>query len=263
MTRVSIPPDVAAQVLFASNRTCCVCRVPGKPVQIHHVDSDHANNELANLAPLCFDCHHETQVTGGFARHLDAAQVRRFSDDWLRRTAQRRDDADRLSSEVMAAATHTSLSDATLEVSVHEAVGVSDGVSTAIGVGAAVVQPRIDRWDYVRTLPELKRRAYAAAREEWDSRTTARMVDATNSVIDVMQEILATLASRYPAEHFDVSDPRDYISELLATRFRWHRYRHEPSGHGHNGTILQSLVAGSVPERCRADGRRHGWCVDA
>ncbi len=39
-----IPDAIAAAVLFASDRTCCVCRVKGKPVQIHHLDEDPSNN---------------------------------------------------------------------------------------------------------------------------------------------------------------------------------------------------------------------------
>jgi hypothetical protein len=72
------------------------------------------------------------------------------------------------------------------------------------------------------------------------------MVEASYRVIDVMQDILANLASRCPAGHFDVPDPRDYLSELIATRFRWHRYHLEPDGHGKNGTIVLPLVAASV-----------------
>jgi hypothetical protein len=246
MTRVLIPSEVAAEVLFASQRTYCVCREPGKPLQIHHIDENHANNDRENLAVLCFGCHHETQVSGGLARHLDAAQVKHFRDDWIQRVKRRRDDADRLATEVMAAVTHQASTGETLQVSVHEAVGTSEGASAAVGVGATVVGPRIDIWDYVRTLPELKRRAYAVARSEWDSGVTARMLEASYRVIDVMQDILANLAAHYPSGHFDVPNPRDYISELIATRFRWHRYRHEPDGHGKNGTIVHPMVAASV-----------------
>jgi hypothetical protein len=246
MARVPIPPALAAEVLFGSQRTCCVCRDPGKPVQIHHIDEDHANNDRENLAVLCLSCHHETQTSGGFARHLDGAQVRQFRDDWAQRVRRRRDDADRLATEVMAAVTREPPAADALQVSVREAVGISEAASTAVGVGSAVVRPRIDTWDYVRTLPELKRRAYTAARSEWDSGVTARMVEASYRVIDVMQDILANLAARYPTGHFDVPDPRDYISELIATRFRWHRYHHEPDGHGKNGTIVLPMIASSV-----------------
>lgn len=80
--RIEIPEEVAARVLFISDRTCCVCREPRKPVQIHHVDEDSSNSVEANLAVLCFDCHHLTQIRGGFDRKLDARQVILYRDDW-------------------------------------------------------------------------------------------------------------------------------------------------------------------------------------
>jgi hypothetical protein len=59
--RVGIPRAIEAQVQFASDRTCCVCRVKGKPFQIHHIDENPANNEFKNLAILCLEYHNETQ----------------------------------------------------------------------------------------------------------------------------------------------------------------------------------------------------------
>ncbi|MBI6780070.1 HNH endonuclease signature motif containing protein [Pseudomonas syringae] len=82
--RIPIPTDLAAQVLFLSDRTCCVCRTKGKPVQIHHIDEDPSNNLASNLSTLCFDCHRETQIRGGFDRKLDADQVILYRNDWLR-----------------------------------------------------------------------------------------------------------------------------------------------------------------------------------
>ena len=79
-----ILPELAARVLFLSDRTCCVCRTLGKPVQLHHIDDDPSNNVLSNLAVLCFDCHRDTQIRGGFDRKLDAEQVILYRDDWLR-----------------------------------------------------------------------------------------------------------------------------------------------------------------------------------
>jgi hypothetical protein len=94
--RVDIPGEVAAQVLFLSDRTCCVCREKGKPVQIHHVDDDPSNNDARNLAILCFDCHRETQIRGGFDRKLDAEQVILYRNDWHRIVA-----TDRVTSEAL------------------------------------------------------------------------------------------------------------------------------------------------------------------
>src|SRR5690349_21511913 len=88
--RVPIPKVDAARVLFASDRTCCVCRASGKRVQIHHVDDDPSNNNPTNLAVLCFECHGDTQTTGGFGRQLDSEQVRLYRDDWHQIVATRR-----------------------------------------------------------------------------------------------------------------------------------------------------------------------------
>jgi len=87
---IIIPPDVAASVQFLSDRTCCVCRRVGKPVQIHHIDADPTNNDISNLAVLCLDCHMQTLVSGGFYRKLDANQVRLYRDDWLNIVTSRR-----------------------------------------------------------------------------------------------------------------------------------------------------------------------------
>jgi hypothetical protein len=81
--RVPLDRKTAARVLYLSDRTCCICRSPGKPIQIHHVDENPANNNEENLAVLCLDCHHLTQITGGFGRQLDADQVTLYRNDWL------------------------------------------------------------------------------------------------------------------------------------------------------------------------------------
>jgi hypothetical protein len=88
--KIEISSDVAAMVLFQADRTCCVCRQRGRPVQLHHVDGDPSNSVADNLAVLCFDCHRETQVRGGFDRKLDAAQVRIYKKDWNRRVETKR-----------------------------------------------------------------------------------------------------------------------------------------------------------------------------
>lgn len=88
--RAPMPPDVSARVLFESDRTCCVCRQRGKPVQIHHINEDPSDNNLRNLAVLCFDCHRETQITGGFDRKLDSDQVTLYRNDWHKNIARSR-----------------------------------------------------------------------------------------------------------------------------------------------------------------------------
>jgi hypothetical protein len=88
--RVAIPDEIAAAVLFRANRTCSVCREK-KPVQIHHIDENPEHYTEENLAVLCFDCHRDTQIRGGFDRKLDSAQIRRYRKDWLTRVANKRE----------------------------------------------------------------------------------------------------------------------------------------------------------------------------
>jgi hypothetical protein len=80
---MAIARETAAKLLFYSNRTCCVCRQPQRPLQIHHINGDRLNHAFENLAVLCLECHTETQKKGGFYRKLDAAQVRLYRNEWL------------------------------------------------------------------------------------------------------------------------------------------------------------------------------------
>jgi hypothetical protein len=65
-------------------------------------------------------------------------------------------------------------------------------------------------------------------------------------VIDIYEQILLTLCSYYPPGHFSNVSVQDYLSELIASRYRWHRARWEPLGAGTGGTIIRVLVAGDV-----------------
>ena len=89
--RISIPTKLSDEVLKQHNRTCCVCRIPNKDVQIHHIDENPSNNEIKNLAVLCLQCHNDTQVSGGFGKKLTSGQVIKFRDEWLEIVKNRND----------------------------------------------------------------------------------------------------------------------------------------------------------------------------
>ena len=76
--------------MFESDRTCCVCNIRGKQVQIHHIDENPANNIIGNLSVLCFDCHNDTMIKGGFGRKLDSAQILLYRSSWLNKVKQQR-----------------------------------------------------------------------------------------------------------------------------------------------------------------------------
>jgi hypothetical protein len=65
-------------------------------------------------------------------------------------------------------------------------------------------------------------------------------------VSDVLEQILATLASWYPRNHFSDQEPQDYINAIAASRFTWHRAHPEPNGTGTGGTMVGPMVANSV-----------------
>lgn len=89
--RTTVPDDIAAEVLFLSDRTCCVCTTSGSPVQLHHLDGDPSHHDAGNIAVLCLGCHRLTQIRGGFDRKLDAQQIRLYREEWHAVVAARRD----------------------------------------------------------------------------------------------------------------------------------------------------------------------------
>jgi hypothetical protein len=88
--RTPIPEEVSDQLLFATDYTCCICRRPDRPLQIHHIDEDPSNNDISNLAVLCLDCHHKTQVHGGFGKRYTPGVVCKYREDWLRTVGTKR-----------------------------------------------------------------------------------------------------------------------------------------------------------------------------
>ncbi len=217
--RVPIPSEVAAAVQLASDRTCCVCQERGKAIQLHHIDESPANSSAENLAVLCLECHNQTQLGGGFGRRLDASQVIAYRDDWVSRVAARRVRADEL------------------------AVAA---VSGPAGEPSHRPAPTIQAADYVELLPRIRRRANLAAMPGYDSGITIEMAGAAHSVIDVYEAVLHQLASYFPDGHFEGVPARDYFSEVIAQRARWHRALAEPDGVGTGGTIVGSITAAGV-----------------
>ena len=79
--RTQIPVEVAAEILFACDSTCCVCGERGKAIQIHHLDEDPSNHRIGNLSVMCLECHDQTQARGGFGRKLTKEVVTKYRDE--------------------------------------------------------------------------------------------------------------------------------------------------------------------------------------
>lgn len=80
--RVEIPNYLAAQVMFASDKTCCVCRDSLRKTQIHHINGDPSNNDFKNLAVVCLDCHSNVHTQHAFARNLSPDLIRLYNESW-------------------------------------------------------------------------------------------------------------------------------------------------------------------------------------
>lgn len=223
--RTPIPEKLVGDVLFASDHTCCKCRIEGRAVQIHHIDEDPANNAERNLSVLCLECHNETQVSGGFGRGLSAEEVIRYRDDWLERVRKRRDDADALASAAMARANASPQR------------GTASPVEWAPPAGIASLN-REGLDDYIAILPELRRQAYMLMHAR-NPRTTLDTVATYSALNDVLRTTLVKLLSVYPENHFAESGPASYVSAVVSASTHWHYLRTSTSGVGFSGSLVQ------------------------
>lgn len=164
---------------------------------------------------------HKSKAVSG--EKLDAFQMREYRDDWIARVKKRRDAADQI------AAAHQSAPIPT--VSVERREELPDPAKIA---------------NYVRTLPAIRTDVYCRAQKLWDTGITSKMKQGNYDVIDVLEQILATLAGFYPYGQFGGREPRDYMNAMTASRFTWHWARLEPNGPRTGGTIIGPIVGGCV-----------------
>jgi hypothetical protein len=225
--REPIPPDVAAKILFLSDQTCCKCREHGKSIQLHHVDGDRSNSVEGNLAVLCLQCHDDTHISGGFGRKFNQPLVIQYRDDWFERVKLRRDEADKL------AISKYSAKPATVQ-------SQSAEIRTEVPQETKLAS-------YIQALPAIKKDAYQRAHKLWDTGNTPNMRRGCYDVIDVFELMLSTLLTWFPKNHFADMESQEYVSQLIASRYKWHRSRLEPTVKN-RGTMHNLDVASSVME---------------
>ena len=79
MARKRIPVKTADELIYLSDRMCCICRGPGK--QIHHIDGHHDNNQIDNLVYLSLDHHDEATKSSGLSRKLSRGLLRNYRNE--------------------------------------------------------------------------------------------------------------------------------------------------------------------------------------
>lgn len=230
--RVPIPDDIAAEILFLSDRTCCVCNVRGKQVQIHHIDENPANNLIDNLSILCFECHDQTMIKGGFGRKLEANQITKYRTDWLDRVKGRKIKADEIASiQTVTGSTETVL--------------VNDALEENFLYYETYEDPNILK-DYLKNILIIQQAQLTIAQIKWDTGITTLMNQGNYDMVDFYEEVLIELSAFYPKGHFNGQNPKKYFSELISSRFTWHRLVLEPQGVGTEGTVISTMTGGSV-----------------
>jgi len=230
--RVPIPDDIAAEILFLSDRTCCVCNIRGKQVQIHHIDENPSNNNIENLSVLCFDCHDQTMIKGGFGRKLDANQIIKYRTDWLDRVKSRKEKADEIASiQTVTGSTETVLVNY---------IDNEDFLNYKTNDDPDLLK------DYLQKIIIVHNAQLTIAQTKWDTGVTATMHQGYYDMVDFYEEVLIELSTFYPKGHFNNLPPKKYFSEIISSKFLWHRLVLEPDGVGTGGTIVSTMTGRNV-----------------
>lgn len=230
--RTIIPDGIAAELLFLSDRTCCICNIRGKRVQIHHIDGDPNNNIIDNLSVLCFDCHDQTLISGGFGRKLDSNQINKYRNDWIERVKIRKAKADEFASlQAVTGMMETSL--------------VIDGpIDDSLNYKTNVDPTLLEK--YLNEILKVHQAQMISEVGNWNSGTTAIMNQGNYDMVDFYEEVLIELATFYPKRHFNNPSPKEYFNKLISSKFLWYRLAMEPRGIGTGGTIISTMVGSYV-----------------
>lgn len=227
--RIPIPDDLAAEVQFAADRTCCVCRERGKATQVHHIDENPSNNTFESLAVLCFECHNKTQIKGGFGRKLSSSLVTRYRDEWLKDVVSRRDSGNKKDVERQAG-----------KIITNEQSRTKPRRKVR---RTTLTEPPLD---YIDCLPEFRLNLLRKINKRKSNGSTLDIVQANSEYIDALTGILETLAKYYSPECFEGLSPQNFFAEMIFSRFRLHSVIAEPEGPGTGGTIISIRCTNSV-----------------
>jgi len=87
--RPSIKSEIADELLFRNDHTCCICRESRKQVQIHHLNGDTSDNTFKNLVILCLDCHGRVTGTEGLGRRFTGGEIKKYKEEWESRIGRK------------------------------------------------------------------------------------------------------------------------------------------------------------------------------
>lgn len=230
--RVSIPEDIAAEILYLSDRTCCFCNCRGKQVQIDYIDENPANKDISNLFAICFDCHELTMSKSDFGRRLETNLVIKNRNQWLDRVKARKDKAHEIASiRTITGSTETIIETEAFEEDFLDYKTCDD--------------PKLLN-EYLDKILIVEEAQLTLAQEKWDTGITAVMNQGNYDMIDFYEAVLIELSKFYPKGHFDNLDPKKYFNEIISSKFMWNRFILEPQGIETGGVMVSTIKGGNV-----------------
>ena len=213
-------------VLFQSDRTCCICNIRGKHVQIHHIDENPSNNGISNLSVVCLECHNDTMIKGGFGRKLDATQITIYRNDWIERVKSRKIKAD--------------------EIASINSVTTNKNNKKTLKDNLTYKNRNPDLlMDYLEKLIKIQKEQLDMASIKIGLGDTKSMILGNSIMIDFYEEVLTELGTFYPKGHFNNQNPNDYFNEIVSSKFIHHKLILEPNGIG-TGDYLVDVITGSI-----------------
>ncbi|MBL7814333.1 MAG: HNH endonuclease [Saprospiraceae bacterium] len=225
-TRIPINIEIATNVKYLSDMTCCVCNDKSKQIQIHHLDENPSNNHIDNLALLCFDCHDKTMIRGGFGRRYDKALITKYRDEWLIRVKDRREKADEYSiKSLVGNIVYNNREDE--EYYYNE---INDNPEVLVS--------------YLKKILIIKKANLIIAQTHGVS--TQGLKKQAYQMIDFYEEILIELTSFYPKNQFSQGSHKVYINELISSLYRWYYSVTMFNGRETLGTMFPLMVVGKV-----------------
>jgi hypothetical protein len=89
VARLHLSDAMVRKLLYDAARTCCVCRTPQFPVEVHHIDQDPSNNVEDNLIVICKNCHGEAHTKHSLSKNLTPVHLKYSKKRWLAEVAER------------------------------------------------------------------------------------------------------------------------------------------------------------------------------
>lgn len=162
-------------------------------------------------------------IKGGFGRKLDALQITKYKEDWIKRIQDRKTEADKLAS--IQTVTSSNIQEEYIEYK---------------GNGSLPLLVK-----YLNNILVIHKAQLLITNTKWDAGTTSSMKQGRYDMIDFYEEVFKELATFYPPNHF-TSTPSKYFSEIISSIYSWYRLIAEPYGAGTGGSIVGVSVAGYV-----------------